>query len=59
MVSRTSPYSSPFTDYLITRSALAKTFGGIISPICLAVLRLITNSHFAGCSNSDVLIGTD
>src|SRR5215475_9201290 len=33
-----------------TRSALASTFGGIIRPICLAVLRLITNSNFVGCS---------
>jgi hypothetical protein len=31
-----SPYSSPFTPYRITRSALAKTFGGIVKPICLA-----------------------
>ena len=25
-------------DYLITLSAVASTFGGIVSPICLAVL---------------------
>src|SRR5689334_16325265 len=36
--------------HLITRSALASTFGGIVRPICLAVLRLITNSNFVGCS---------
>ena len=34
----------------ITRSALANRFGGIVNPICLAVLRLITNSNFVGCS---------
>jgi hypothetical protein len=27
----------------ITLSALASTFGGIVRPICLAALRLITN----------------
>src|SRR6266545_4597372 len=37
-------------DHRITLSALAKTFGGIVSPICLAVFRLITNSNFVGCS---------
>jgi hypothetical protein len=37
-------------DYLITRSALANTFGGIVSPICFAVLRLIMNSNFFGSS---------
>ena len=26
------------------------TFGTIISPICLAVMRLLTNSNFTGCS---------
>jgi hypothetical protein len=36
--------------HLITRSALANTFGGIVMPICLAVLRLITNSNLVGCS---------
>src|ERR1044072_2603292 len=36
--------------HLITRSALASTFGGIVRPICLAVLRLITSSNFVGCS---------
>jgi hypothetical protein len=29
-------------SYLITLSALASTFGGMVKPICLAVLRLIT-----------------
>jgi hypothetical protein len=35
-------------DYLITLSARASTFGGIVRPICLAVLRLITSSNFVG-----------
>jgi hypothetical protein len=34
----------------MTLSALAKTFGGIIRPICLAALRLITSSNFLGLS---------
>ena len=34
----------------ITLSALANTFGGIVRPICFAVLRLITKSNFIGCS---------
>src|SRR5919109_2408138 len=34
----------------ITRSALAKTLGGMVNPICLAVFRLITSSNFVGCS---------
>ena len=36
--------------HLITLSALASTFGGIVRPICLAAFRLITNSNFVGCS---------
>src|SRR6185295_337582 len=36
--------------YLITRSARASTFGGIVRPICLAVFRLITKSNCLGCS---------
>src|SRR5512143_2990653 len=35
--------------YLITRSALASTLGGMVRPICLAVLRLMTNSNFVAC----------
>ena len=35
---------------LDTLSALANTLGGIVRPICFAVLRLITNSNFIGCS---------
>src|SRR4030095_5572028 len=37
-------------DYLITLSALASTFGGIVRPICFAVFRLMMNSNFFGCS---------
>src|ERR1044071_9294641 len=37
-------------SHLITLSALASTFGGIVRPICLAVLRLIASSNFVGCS---------
>src|SRR5215475_15508416 len=36
--------------YLITLSALTSTFGRIVTPICLAVFRLITSSNFVGCS---------
>jgi hypothetical protein len=36
--------------YLITLSARASTFCGIVTPICFAVLRLITSSNFVGCS---------
>ena len=34
----------------MTRSALANTFGGIVSPICFAAFRLMMNSNFFGCS---------
>src|SRR6266542_4299394 len=36
--------------YLITLSARASTLGGIVRPICLAVLRLTRNSTALGCS---------
>ena len=36
--------------YLITLSALASTFCGIVRPICFAVFKLITKSNFVGCS---------
>src|SRR5262249_73962 len=35
---------------LITLSPRPNNFGGIITPICLAVLRLMMNSNFVGCS---------
>jgi hypothetical protein len=43
---------APFarTDYRITLSALAKTAGGIVNPISLAVFRLITNSKSFGAT---------
>src|SRR6266508_1035579 len=34
----------------MTLSALANTFGGIVSPICFAAFKLMTNSNFVGCS---------
>jgi hypothetical protein len=37
-------------NHLITLFARANTLGGIVRPICLAVLRLITNPNFVGCS---------
>src|SRR5207244_347330 len=36
--------------HFITLSALASTLGGIVTPICLAVFRLMTSSNFVGCS---------
>ena len=39
-----------FFHHLITVSALASTFGGIVRPICLAVFKLMTNSNFFGWS---------
>ena len=40
---------------LITLSALTSTFGGIVTPICFAALRLMTNSNFFGCSPANLL----
>jgi hypothetical protein len=37
-------------DHLITLSALANTFGGIVRPICFAVFRLSISSNFAASS---------
>jgi hypothetical protein len=33
----------------ITLSALARTLGGMLSPICFAVFRLTRNLNFVGC----------
>jgi hypothetical protein len=44
---------NPKSDHLITVSARAKTLGGIVRPICLAVLRLINNSNFFDCSAAE------
>ncbi|MGH7772619.1 MAG: hypothetical protein ACREQA_10335, partial [Candidatus Binatia bacterium] len=35
--------------YLMTLSALTKTFGGIVRPICFAACRLITSLNVVGC----------
>src|ERR687898_506366 len=45
-----SKVEGPACDHLITRSARASTFCGIVRPIRLAALRLITSSNFVGCS---------
>ena len=37
-------------SHLITLSAFVSVHCGIVRPICLAVLRLITNSNLIGCS---------
>ena len=37
-------------SHLITLSARYSTDCGIVSPICFAVLRLMTSSNFIGCS---------
>src|SRR5262245_54250739 len=36
--------------HLITLSALASTFGGMVSPICFADMEFITRLNFVGCS---------
>src|SRR5262249_58693945 len=41
---------NPGSVYRITLSALASTFGGIVTPICFAAFRLMMNSNFFGCS---------
>ena len=40
----------PAHCHLITLSALASTFGGIVRPICFAAFKLMMNSNFFGCS---------
>src|SRR6266545_5991939 len=47
---KTKIFLSRLTPHRITLSALASTLGGIVRPICLAALRLTTNSNFVGCS---------
>jgi hypothetical protein len=34
--------------------ARASTLGGMVKPICFAVLRLITSSNFLGCSTGKI-----
>jgi hypothetical protein len=41
---------TPDLCHLITLSARASTFCGIVRPICFAVFRLMTSSNFVGCS---------
>src|SRR4030095_15825642 len=43
-------FSFLLLPYRITLSAFVSVHCGIVRPICLAVLRLITNSNFVGCS---------
>ena len=40
----------PPPAHLITLSVFARTLLGIVRLICFAVLRLIINSNFVGCS---------
>ena len=37
-------------NHLMTLSARANTFGGMVRPISLAAFRLMMNSNFVGCS---------
>ena len=43
--------SSCLTYHFMTLSARANTLGGMVRPICLAVLKLITSSNLVGCSS--------
>src|SRR5947199_10741195 len=52
-LSSATPYRFIPALSLITLSALANTFGGIVRPICLAAFRLIMNSNFLGCSKGN------
>jgi Arc/MetJ-type ribon-helix-helix transcriptional regulator len=49
------PYRLTSLSHLITLSARARTFGGMVRPICLALLKLITNSRVVGCCASAIL----
>ena len=50
VMSYSSNPKSKIENYLITLSARANTFGGIVRPICLAAFKLIINSNLIGCS---------
>ena len=50
--SKVEVFSSPL--HLITLSARASTFGGIVRPICFAAFRLMINSNFVGCSTGKI-----
>ena len=41
---------APASAYWTTSVAWKRTVGGMVSPRALAVLRLMTNSNFVGCS---------
>src|SRR5215831_17469628 len=43
-------FSFLLLPYLITLSARYRTDCGIVRPICFAILRLMMNSNFVGCS---------
>jgi hypothetical protein len=49
-LSRSTRHLTLAPSHLITLSALASTFGGIVRPICFAVFTLTANSNFPGCS---------
>jgi hypothetical protein len=46
-------FNAPLLSHLITLSARASRFGGIVRPICLAVFRLILNSKLVGRSTGN------
>jgi hypothetical protein len=50
----TSASTVAVVNHFITLSARASTLGGIVRPICLAALRLITSSNFIGCSTGKI-----
>src|SRR5215471_21135405 len=52
LLAHLSPHAFRLTThaYRITLSARYSTVCGIVTPICFAVLRLITSSNFVGCS---------
>jgi hypothetical protein len=39
-----------WVHYSITSSAVNRSFGGMVKPSALAVLRLMTSSYLVGCS---------
>jgi len=41
------------TDHLITRSALAKTLGGMVNPICLAAVKFAVKINLVGYSTGN------
>ena len=45
-----TPQRMPHSDYSTIRSARSSNDGGMVSPSAFAVLRLMTNWNFVGCS---------